>query len=267
MDNIPASMAAYVASQGRQSISRRTTRDWTPPGRSGQTRKTRWPGSRARDPSPCLAPWVGPHPAHRRIPVAKAPISDLPYDPAPYRSRPVTEARHRSGDDFDLGILVYRLPLLVCLSVARACLSAANARLSLARACLSAAGCPFRRLCRGHAGVTISRHSLLPWVGGGVANGRLFNAPPEEPVFHRRGKAGSGVSYSIKRLRSVNRGLTHPGLLMSFLPVGEGTFPAIQRPSHRPAATLHHGQHLKSAGPGSDGPGRWQFALPSDFHC
>ena len=76
MDNIPASMAAYVASQGRQSISRRTTRDWTPPGRSGQTRKTRWPGSRARDPSPCLAPWVGPHPAHRRIPVAKAPISD-----------------------------------------------------------------------------------------------------------------------------------------------------------------------------------------------
>ena len=34
-----------------------------------------------------FTPWVGPHPAHRRIPVAKAPIVDLAYDPALYRSR------------------------------------------------------------------------------------------------------------------------------------------------------------------------------------
>ena len=29
-----------------------------------------------------------PHPAYRRIPVAKAPIADLAYDSAPYRSGP-----------------------------------------------------------------------------------------------------------------------------------------------------------------------------------
>ena len=40
---------------------------------------------------------------------------------------------------------------------------------------------------------------------------------------------------------------------MFLLPVGEGTFPTIERPSHRPPAALHHGQHPKSAGPGS----RW----------
>ena len=48
---------------------------------------------------------------------------------------------------------------------------------------------------------------------------------------------------------------------MSLLPVGAGTFPTIQRPSHMPPA-LHHGQHPKFAGPG-----RRQFALPSHFHC
>ena len=31
---------------------------------------------------------VSPHPAHRRIPVAEAPIAALAYDPAPYRNRP-----------------------------------------------------------------------------------------------------------------------------------------------------------------------------------
>ena len=30
----------------------------------------------------------GPHPAHRRIPVAEAPIAHLAYDSAPYQSRP-----------------------------------------------------------------------------------------------------------------------------------------------------------------------------------
>ena len=38
-----------------------------------------------------FAPWVGSHPAHRRIPVAKAPIATLVYDSAPYRNRPVKE--------------------------------------------------------------------------------------------------------------------------------------------------------------------------------
>ena len=57
-------------------------------GRSGQTVETRRPDRRARAPGPHLNPWVGPHPAHRRIPVAKAPIADLAYDSAPYRSRP-----------------------------------------------------------------------------------------------------------------------------------------------------------------------------------
>ena len=50
--------------------------------------ETRRPDGRARALGPNLTPWVGPHPAHRRIPVAKAPITALAYDPAPYRNRP-----------------------------------------------------------------------------------------------------------------------------------------------------------------------------------
>ena len=50
--------------------------------------ETRRPDGRARALGPNLTPWVGPHPAHRRIPVAKAPIATLAYDPAPYRNRP-----------------------------------------------------------------------------------------------------------------------------------------------------------------------------------
>ena len=56
-----------------------------------------------------------------------------------------------------------------------------------------------------------------------------------------------------------------PGLLVFPLPPGEGTFPTIERPSHRPPPALRQVQQPKSAGPGGDGPGRWQFALPSDF--
>ena len=46
-----------------------------PSRRSGQTAETRRADSRARAP--------GPHPGHRRIPVAKAPIAALAYDSAP----------------------------------------------------------------------------------------------------------------------------------------------------------------------------------------
>ena len=63
--------------------------EYRPSRRSGQTAETRRPDGRARAPGPHLTPWVGPHPAHWRIPVAKTPIADLAYDPAPYRSRPV----------------------------------------------------------------------------------------------------------------------------------------------------------------------------------
>ena len=56
--------------------------------RGGQTTETRRADRRARAPGPHLTPGVGPHPAHRRIPVAKTPITALAYDPAPYRSRP-----------------------------------------------------------------------------------------------------------------------------------------------------------------------------------
>ena len=48
----------------------------------------RLPDGRARGPGPHLTPWVGPRPAHRPIPVAKAPITALAYDFAPYRSCP-----------------------------------------------------------------------------------------------------------------------------------------------------------------------------------
>ena len=52
--------------------------------------------------------------------------------------------------------------------------------------------------------------------------------------------------------------LTTPqGLLMSFLPVGEGTLPTINRPSHRPPPGLHHGQYPRTLSKirraGSDG--------------
>ena len=62
--------------------------EYRPSRRSGQTAETRRPDGRARAPGPHLTPWLGPHPAHRRIPVAKAPIAALAYDSAPYRSRP-----------------------------------------------------------------------------------------------------------------------------------------------------------------------------------
>ena len=54
--------------------------EYRPSLRSGQTAETRRADRRARAPDP--------HPAHRRIPVAKAPIAALAYDSAPYRSRP-----------------------------------------------------------------------------------------------------------------------------------------------------------------------------------
>ena len=66
--------------------------EYRPSRRSGQTAETRRPDGRARAPGPHLTPWVGPHPAHWRIPVAKTPIADLAYDPAPYRSRPEVES-------------------------------------------------------------------------------------------------------------------------------------------------------------------------------
>ena len=43
---------------------------------------------RPRAPGPHLTPWVGPRPAHRRIPVAKASVAPLAYDSAPYLNRP-----------------------------------------------------------------------------------------------------------------------------------------------------------------------------------
>ena len=49
--------------------------EYLPSRRSGQTVETRRPDGRARASGPHLTPWVGPHPAHRRIPVAKAPIA------------------------------------------------------------------------------------------------------------------------------------------------------------------------------------------------
>ena len=62
--------------------------EYRPFRRSGQTADTRRPDGRARAPGPHLTPWMGPHPAHRRIPVAKTPIAVLAYDSAPYRNRP-----------------------------------------------------------------------------------------------------------------------------------------------------------------------------------
>ena len=62
--------------------------EYRPSRRSGQTTETRRADRPARAPRPHLTPWVGPHPSHRRIPVAKAPIATLAYDSAPYRNRP-----------------------------------------------------------------------------------------------------------------------------------------------------------------------------------
>ena len=62
--------------------------EYRPSRRSSQTAETRRADRRARAPGPHLTPWVGLHPAHRRIPVAKAPIAALAYDSAPYQSRP-----------------------------------------------------------------------------------------------------------------------------------------------------------------------------------
>jgi len=45
--------------------------EYRPSRRSGRTSETRRPDRRARAPGPHLTPWVGPHPAHRRVPVAK----------------------------------------------------------------------------------------------------------------------------------------------------------------------------------------------------
>ena len=67
--------------------------EYRPSRRSGQTAETRRLDGRARAPGPHLTPWVGPHPAHRRIPVTKAPIATLAYDPAPYRSGPEGSGR------------------------------------------------------------------------------------------------------------------------------------------------------------------------------
>ena len=57
--------------------------EYRPSRRSSQIAAIRRPDRRARAP--------GPYPAHQRIPVAKAPITDLvvlAYDSAPYRNRP-----------------------------------------------------------------------------------------------------------------------------------------------------------------------------------
>ena len=37
---------------------------------------------------PCPTRMIGPHPAHRRIPMAIAPMAVLAYDSAPYRGQP-----------------------------------------------------------------------------------------------------------------------------------------------------------------------------------
>ena len=71
--------------------------EYRPARRSGQTAETRRPDGRARAPGPHLTPWMGPHPAHRRIPVAKAPIAALAYHSAPYQSRPQYGYLRRDG--------------------------------------------------------------------------------------------------------------------------------------------------------------------------
>ena len=63
--------------------------EYRPSRRSGQTADTRRADSRARSSGPHLTLCVDPHPAHRRIPMAKAPMAVLAYDSTPYRSRPV----------------------------------------------------------------------------------------------------------------------------------------------------------------------------------
>ena len=72
--------------------------EYRPSRRSSQTAGTRRADRRARAPGPHLTRWVGPHPAHRRIPVAKAPIAALAYDSAPYQSRPAIANASSHGD-------------------------------------------------------------------------------------------------------------------------------------------------------------------------
>ena len=66
----------------------RSALEYRPSRRSGQIAETRRADRGARALGPHLTPWVGPHPAHRRILVAKTSIAALAYDSAPYRSRP-----------------------------------------------------------------------------------------------------------------------------------------------------------------------------------
>ena len=69
-----------------------------PSRRSSQTAEPRRPDGRARTPGPHLTLWVGPHPAHRRIPVDKASPADLAalaYDSALYRNRPPPDLGRR----------------------------------------------------------------------------------------------------------------------------------------------------------------------------
>ena len=101
------------------------------------------------------------------------------------------------------------------------------------------------------------------------------NASDAHPLFLQRvgsavpatGYPGVTVDRHICYLVQAGcrkRGLTTPkGLLMSLLPMGEGTFPTIKRPSHRPSAALHHGQHPKSAGPGESASPVWTKPRPA----
>ena len=90
--NATAKMTASVATSppGTSQPSRRHRHllEYRPSGRSSQTAETLRPDGRAQAPGPNLTPWVDPYPAHRRIPVAKTPITALAYDSAPYWSRP-----------------------------------------------------------------------------------------------------------------------------------------------------------------------------------
>ena len=75
-----------------------------PSRRSGQAAETRRADRRARPLSSQLTSWVGPHPAHRRIPMAKAPIATLAYDSDLYRNRPedihsISTSQRKSGED------------------------------------------------------------------------------------------------------------------------------------------------------------------------
>ena len=64
--------------------------EYRPSRRSVQTAETRRPDGRARAPGPQLTPWVGPHPGHLRIPVAKVRVAALAL-----RSCPLPESTRR----------------------------------------------------------------------------------------------------------------------------------------------------------------------------